>query len=310
MLANGAAKGPEIMDIERGRGSTRPGAGGSHSNDEVAAAWNGVLFDKFNRFRELVTRGFTAHSEAALARFPVDIGARVLDVGCGFGDLTVVLARAVGSTGRAVGIDIAGRAVEASREEAKRTGVTNAEFFQADVQTDPLRGPYDRVISRFGTMFFASPVAALRNIRSALRPDGRLCFVVWRRREDNAWVHVAENVVRGLVPERHDTGEPTCGPGPFSMASADLTSEIVLRAGFRDVSFERHDAPVRIGRDVDEAIDFAMALGPAGEVMRLAGEEGTKRAPAVMTALREALAPYAGAGGVVMPSSAWIVSAR
>lgn len=280
------------------------------SNDEVAAAWNGVLFDKFNRFRDLVTRGFTAHSDALLARYPVGIGTRVLDVGCGFGDLTATLARAVGATGRAVGVDVAGRFVEASREEATRAGAANADFFCADVQTDALGGPYDMVISRFGTMFFASPVAALRNIRSALGPDARFCFVVWRRREDNAWVHVAEKVVRELVPERHDPDEVTCGPGPFSMASADLTSDLVLRAGFRNVSFERHDAPVRIGRDVDEAIDFAMALGPAGEVVRLAGEEGTKRRPAVVAALRDALAPYVRGDGVVMPSSAWIIAAR
>jgi SAM-dependent methyltransferase len=285
-------------------------AGASESNDEVTAAWNGVLFDKFTRFRELLTRGFTAHSDAAIARCPVGMGARVLDVGCGFGDLTLVLARAVGPKGRAVGVDVAGRFVEASREEAQRVAVTNAEFLRADVQTDALGGPYDRIYSRLGTMFFNSPVAAMRNMRSALGPGGRVCFVVWRRREDNAWVHVAEQIVRDLVPERHDSDEPTCGPGPFSMASADVTSDIMTRAGFREVSFERHDAPVRIGRDVDEAIDFAMALGPAGEVMRLAGEEGTRRQPAVMAALREALAPYARADGVVMPSSVWIVSAR
>jgi ubiquinone/menaquinone biosynthesis C-methylase UbiE len=295
------------MTIVEKSGSTRAA---SESNDEATAAWNGVLFDKFDRFRELLIRGFTAHSDAVLARYPVGAGTRVLDVGCGFGDLTMALARAVGPTGHAVGVDVAGRFVEASREEAKHAGVANAEFFRGDVQMDALGGPYDTAVSRFGTMFFASPVAALRNIRSALRPDRRLCFVVWRRREDNAWVHVAETVVRELVSERHDTGEPTCGPGPFSMASADVTSDLVLRAGFRSVSFERHDAPVRIGRDVDEAIDFAMALGPAGEVMRLAGEEGTKRRPAVMAALRKALAPYAGADGVVMPSSTWIVAAR
>jgi ubiquinone/menaquinone biosynthesis C-methylase UbiE len=294
------------MSMQKREGSNRA----ADSNDEVAAAWNGVLFDKFDRFRALLTRGFTAHSDAALARHPVGIGARVLDVGCGFGDLTVTLARAVGPTGRAVGVDVARRFVEASREEATRAGVANGEFLCADVQTDPLGGPYDTVISRFGTMFFASPVAALRNIRSALGPDARFCFVVWRKREDNPWVHVAETVVRDLVPERHDSGEVTCGPGPFSMASADLTSDLVLRAGFRSVSFERHDAPVRVGRDVDEAIDFAMTLGPAGEVMRLAGDEGTKRRPAVMAALREALAPYARADGVVMPSSTWIIAAR
>lgn len=280
------------------------------SNDEATAAWNGVLFDKFVRFRDVLTTGFTRHSDAALERHPPAAGARVLDVGCGFGDMTAALARAVGPGGVATGVDVAERFVSASRLDAERAGLGNAGFFRADVQIDDLRGPYDAVYSRLGTMFFASPVAAMRNLKRALRPGSSLCAVVWRKREDNPWVHVAENIVRNLVPERHDTDEPTCGPGPFSMASADVVSDVLTRAGFDHVAVERHDAPVRIGRDVDEAIQFAMALGPAGEVMRLAGEEGVKRTPDVVAALKEALAPYATPEGIVMPSSTWIITAR
>ena len=135
--------------------------------------------------------------------------------------------------------------------------------------------------------------------------------VVWRRREDNPWVHVAETVVRGLVPERHDSGEPTCGPGPFSMSSADVTSEILQRAGFEGIAFERHDAPVCIGRDVSEAIAFAMALGPAGEIIRLAGEEGEARRGLVEEELRRALITYArDRRAWKCPSSSWIVTAH
>jgi hypothetical protein len=149
----------------------------------------------------------------------------------------------------------------------------------------------------------------MRNVARALAPGGRLCAIVWRRREDNPWVHVAETVVRGMVAERHDSGEPTCGPGPFSMSSADVASDIFTRAGFHRVALERHDAPVRIGRDVDEAVAFALALGPAGEIMRLAGDDGERRRPAVVAQLREALAPFVREDGVVMPSSTWIVTA-
>jgi SAM-dependent methyltransferase len=280
------------------------------SNAEAVAAWNGVLFDKFVRFRTILTGGFTRHSNAALERHPPALGARVLDVGCGFGDVTAAIARKIGPDGMVAGVDVAQRFVEAARAEFDREGLTGARFFRADAQTDDVGGPYDLVFSRLGTMFFANPVAAAKNIRSSLKPDGTLCMIVWRKREDNPWVHVAETVVRALVPERHDTEEPTCGPGPFSMASADVTSDILERGGFQRVAFERHDAPVCIGRDVEEAIEFAMALGPAGELLRLAGEDGEKRRPDVVRALQAALAPYRTPQGIVMPSSAWIVTAR
>jgi ubiquinone/menaquinone biosynthesis C-methylase UbiE len=309
---------PELMKRLRqllGDKTTAPGAAPgaatvSDSNDEATAAWNGVLFDKFIRFRDVLTKGFARHSDAALVRHPVAAGARVLDVGCGFGDVTATLARAVGPGGLVSGVDVAERFVEAAGADAKRAGLASARFFRADVQNDDLRGPYDLVFSRFGTMFFAGPVAAMRNMRRVLGPGGLLCMIVWRKREDNPWVHVAEKVVRDLVPERHDSDDPVCGPGPFSMSSADATSDILVGAGFRHISFERHDAPVCIGRDVDDAIEFAMALGPAGEVMRLAGEEGEKRRPAVIAALRKALLPYLQAEGVFMPSSTWIVTAQ
>jgi ubiquinone/menaquinone biosynthesis C-methylase UbiE len=301
------------LDLLLGKKTALPtpvaAAAATDSNEEATAAWNGVLFDKFVRFREVLTTGFTRHSDAALERHPVSVGSRVLDVGCGFGDVTTTLARAVGPKGMACGVDVAARFVDSARADAKRAGLESAHFIRADVQMDDLVGPYDTVFSRFGMMFFGSPVAAMRNLKRALKPGGRLCMVVWRKREDNPWVHVAEKVVRDLVPERHDTGEPTCGPGPFSMSSADVTGDILKHGGFSNVSFERNDAPVCIGRDVDQAIEFAMSLGPAGEVMRLAGDEGEKQRPAVMAALRAALAPYVQPEGVVMPSSTWIVTA-
>ena len=94
------------------------------------------------------------------------------------------------------------------------------------------------------------------------------------------------------------------------MSSADVTSDQLKRAGFHHVSFERHDAPVTIGRDLDEAIEFALALGPAGEVMRLAGAEAERLKPKVIDALTQALTPFVRANGVWAPSSTWIITAR
>jgi ubiquinone/menaquinone biosynthesis C-methylase UbiE len=131
-------------------------------NDETAAAWNGVLFDKFVCYRDILTGGFQRHSDAALGRHPPSKGARVLDVGCGFGDVTAAIARTIGPDGLATGVDVAERFVDVARRDAEANRISNARFFSADVQTDDLGGPYDAVFSRFGTMFFASGCAEER----------------------------------------------------------------------------------------------------------------------------------------------------
>jgi ubiquinone/menaquinone biosynthesis C-methylase UbiE len=156
----------------------------AEENDVVVKAWNTVLFDKFSRFKHLLIDGLSAHSNEALVRHPHPEGARVLDVGCGFGDSTQRIAKAVGPRGEAIGVDCAENFIRAATQDAGRAGIDNASFFEADVQTDDLRGPYDFAFSRFGTMFFMLPGAAMRNVRKALKPGGRLSMVVWRRREE------------------------------------------------------------------------------------------------------------------------------
>jgi hypothetical protein len=116
-------------------------------------------------------------------------------------------------------------------------------------------------------------------------------------------------VVEEYVEEPEESDEPTCGPGPFSMADADTTSHILLNAGFEDIVLRRCDIPIEIGMDLDQAVEFAMALGPAGEVIRLAGEDAERIRPQIEAALRQALAEYETPNGVVASASTWIVSA-
>jgi hypothetical protein len=161
-------------------------------------------------------------------------------------------------------------------------------------------------------MFFNLPGGALRNIRRALIPGGSFSMIVWRRREDNPWVHEAELRVKEIVPviSHEETDQVHCGPGPFSMAGADMVSDMLLGAGFERIGFERYDTDVCIGRNLDEAVEFAMALGPAGEIIRLAGEEGTKRKGKVVDALRQTLSRNQRPNGIWARSSSWFVTAR
>ena len=282
-----------------------------NDNATIIEAWNTVLFNKFVRFKPQLISGLANHSREALSRTLFPAGARVLDVGCGFGDSTLAIAQQVGPKGEAVGVDCAPNFIEAAADEAKQAGTANAKFFVADVEREDLRGPYDHAFARFGTMFFNAPGVAMRNVRKALKPGGTFTQIVWRKREDNPWVHEAELRVKEIVPvvKHEDTQEVHCGPGPFSMSGPDMVSAMLKSAGYSRISFERFDAPICIGSSVQDAVEFGMALGPAGEIIRLAGDEGVRRKPEVVAALTEVFKPHLKADGVWMPSSTWFVRA-
>lgn len=301
MVPRTAASYPSRMDPETPR----------DEQSIIIEAWNTVLFDKFVRFRHLLTKGLAAHSGECFRRHPPRAGASLLDIGCGFGDTTLELANAVGPHGKATGVDCAANFVQEANKLTQHALHHNLAFATADVQFDALGGPYDAAYARFGTMFFNSPGAALRNVRRHLNPAGTLTMIVWRRREDNPWLHSAEQCVRELVTVvAHDeTDQVHCGPGPFSMSGPDLVSDLLQASGYRQISFERFDTDICIGRDLDEAVEFALALGPAGEIIRLAGASAEAQRPRIMAALRETLTRFQRNDGVWAPSSTWFVTA-
>ena len=280
-------------------------------NIEATEAWNGPLFEIWIEYRDLVAESLIAHSERALAANPPREGDRVLDIGCGLGDTTVRLAELVGSGGEVHGVDVAERMIETAREEAAAAGLDNLSYATCDVETTRFDRTFDYAFSRFGTMFFANPVAALRNVREALVPGGLLNMIVWRRKLDNEFMHRAEQVVAEYLEEPEDYDVPRCGPGPFSMANADTVSDVLKHAGFEEIGLARQDLPYKIGDDLDHAIAFNMALGPAAEVLRMWGDRIDEIRPKIAADLRAALSDFVVEGGaVVAPASTWAITAR
>jgi SAM-dependent methyltransferase len=278
-------------------------------NREATEAWSGPLFECFVQYRDLVAGGLGAHGEAAMAAHPPGPGDRALDIGCGFGDTTQQLAAIVGANGEALGVDVSEPFIDAARSEAEEAGAANVRFEVGDVQVMEFEETFDYAFSRMGIMFCANPVQLLRNVRESLSPGGRLCAVVWRRKLDNEWVHRAEQVVEGYLDHPEETDVPSCGPGPFSMANADTVSEQLKIAGFEQIELRRCDLPLKIGNDLDHAVEFNMALGPAGEVLRMWEDRIDEIRPKIAADLREALAEFDGPDGVYAPASTWIVGA-
>ena len=276
---------------------------------EFVKFWNEVLAPKFIRFKHVLVDGLTQHSEAVFPALPVREGDRVLDVGCGFGDTAIKLARLVGPKGDVVGIDCCDAFLDYARNDAEEKSIANISFQRGDAEIALPVNEYDFVFARFGTMFFTNPVAAMRNMRLALKPGGTMVHIVWRDRVDNPWLSTAKDVVLKFLPPPGEDAQ-TCGPGPFSMANEEMVRGMMRAAGYEEIEFRRVDAQVIVGNDVQDAIDFQLALGPAGEVFREAGEEGEDKRAEIESALSEAInAQRRSAEGIVMDSSSWVISA-
>lgn len=278
-------------------------------SSEYVAFWNDTLADKFDRFRDVLMNGLSYHSRIPLEDLELEPGTRIIDVGCGWGDTAIELARKTGPSGFVLGLDCVEQFLEAAREDAAEAGLKNIHFEAADVERYAFEPEFELCFSRFGMMFFENPVAAMRNIRSALRPGGTLMFIVWRRIEDNPWLGLGKEVVLDYLAPPGDDAR-TCGPGPFSMADTKVVTKQLEIAGYEDIAFERNDGPVTVGADVEDAVRFQLSLGPAGEIFREAGEEAERKRDQVELALGEALSPYLEDKGVVMPSSSWMITAR
>lgn len=282
-----------------------------HTAEDTAYVrfWNEVLAPKFIRFKHILVDGLACHSEAVFSSLPIRQGDRVLDVGCGFGDTAIKLAALVGPTGSVVGIDCCDAFLDYARADVEARGLTNVTFVRGDAEIALPTDQHDFVFSRFGTMFFANPVAGLRNMRKALRPGGRMVHIVWRDRADNPWLSMAKDVVLCFLPPPGADAQ-TCGPGPFSMSDETVVRAMMAAAGYDKIEFRRVDAPVLVGKDVNDAIAFQLAIGPAGEVFREAGVEVDQKREQIEAALAEAInRQRIAAEGIVMDSSSWVISA-
>ncbi|WP_022727686.1 class I SAM-dependent methyltransferase [Fodinicurvata sediminis] len=277
--------------------------------NEYVDFWNEFLVPKFVRWRHILVDGLTHHSERVFPKLPVREGDHVVDVGCGFGDTAIELARRVGPKGSVLGIDCCEGFLAFGREDARKAQVENVSFVEADVQNHPFEPTFDFCFSRFGTQFFENPVAALRNMRKSLKPGGTMTMIVWRDIEDNPWLGLPKSIIKDFLPPPGEDAR-TCGPGPFSMADSDVVTKQLEVAGYDDISFERIDAPLLVGRNADEAVDFQLALGPAGEVYREAGEIAEHRHDEIAAALKRELARHETEEGIVLGSSSWMVTAR
>jgi ubiquinone/menaquinone biosynthesis C-methylase UbiE len=295
-----------------GDAPVRAGQTGATAADNVEAvrAWDTVLYDRWKINRAVFVGALAEVTEEVFDRWPPPPGGRCLDVGCGFGDTTQTLATIVGPEGLALGSDSSPQFIEDARREAEEAGVANVEFEVADAQTAEWEQIYDYAYSRMGTQFFAMPVPAMRAMRRALKPGGRLAKICWRRKSESPFWAETEAVVQRFLSRPEEYEADTCGPGPFSLGNPETLRGILAAAGYAEVELVQRDFDYFMGADMDEAIEALLAIGPGAELIRLNGELGESRRPEISEALAERFAEWRQPDGTIVGrGSVWLVGA-
>ncbi len=206
-------------------------------NEQMRAGWTASA-QAWVENEEILDRAFTPVTDALLRAADLGGGGAVLDVGCGSGTLLEACAR---RGHRVVGVDIASPMVAAARRRVPEATVVLADAQTADLGALP-GAPFDRVVSRFGVMFFAEPRAAFGTIRAATAPHARLAFVCWRGVEENLVFTLGTRVLTAVA----GMAEPVSGDrGPTAFADRDVARGVLADAGWSDIAVAPLATPLR-----------------------------------------------------------------
>jgi SAM-dependent methyltransferase len=270
-------------------------------NIQQAEAWNGwegaAWAENAPRY-DAVMGGF---NQPLLALAAIGENDNVLDIGCGTGQITLLAARRA-TRAQAVGVDISEPMLTRARADAAEQGIVNVRFDQADAEVHPFEeGGFDIVISRGGVMFFSDSAAAFANITHALRPGGRMLFIVpqaGRPDSDYAQATVAlAPLMRGPSP---------AAQGMVSLSDPDRIHRVLGEAGLTQVNVHPVEALMDYGRDAADAADFILGQGPVRFNLQDVDQATATRA---RQELRAGLEAYENPGGVRIRGSVWLVSA-
>jgi len=225
---------------------------------------------------------------------------QVLDVGCGTGSTMRALAER-GMT--CTGVDPSGPMLAAARARMEQAGAA-AHFIQADAGTYMFApGEFDALVSRFGVMFFADPVAGFANLRGATRPGGCLRFAAWRGTAENPFQVTAEEAARPLLPELPPRKPDE--PGQFALADRDRVFSILKDSGWAAIEIEPVDVVCRFART--ELETYIAVMGPVGRALQQADDATRAR---VMDRVRPAFDAFVDGEDVAFTAACWMANAR
>lgn len=272
-------------------------------NDEQATLWNGGAGRSWVEAQAALDRMFQPLEDRLVAAVGAAAATRVLDIGCGTGSTTLAVARRLGAKGHCVGIDISEPMITAARHRAEQDG-TPARFIRDDAQIHDFGSTrFDMMISRFGVMFFADPVAAFKNLRRAAQDNTSLQLIAWRSPAENSFMTTAERAAAPLLPDlparRPDS------PGQFGFADRHRVQRILDQSGWTRIEI----TPIDVSCTLPETdlIQYFTRLGPLGRIL---DTTDTQTRTQLVQTVRAAFDPFVRGPDVNFTAACWMIGTR
>jgi ubiquinone/menaquinone biosynthesis C-methylase UbiE len=271
----------------------------------VATRWSGAA-PFWEKHRATIRQFFAPVSEALIEDARIGRGHTVLDIATGPGEPAATIATHVGPQGRAIGIDLVPGMAEAARRSTARLGLTNAHFGVASAQHLPFAaGSFDSAVSRFGVMFFPSPVDGVREMLQVLKPGGRVALAVWDFADRNPFFYTLTRVL-----ERYVVSPPMDpdAPDAFRFASPAKLKDVLAQAGAQDATERILQFTIRAQVSAEEywTLRCEMSETLREKLAKLSNEQVAE----VKRQSLEALRNFSTSEGMRFPAQVLIVSGR
>ena len=270
-------------------------------NTAQSQLWNGTAGRAWTDLQPLLDEMFAPFEQRLAHSVPQGYSGQVLDLGCGTGSTTRAVARRLGAGGLCTGVDISAPMIESAR---RNSGELPLRFVCADAQHHPFAPQsIDRIVSRFGVMFFDDPRQAFSRLRQAARPAASLHLYAWRGPQHNAFMTAAEQAAAPLIDDYPIRAADA--PGQFAFADGDRVRRILDDAGWRQVTIRPVDAECRFAAAGLE--DYLCRMGSLAQVLPRLQPALRER---VLAAVRAAFVPFVDGQSVRFVAACWQIEAR